>query len=161
MRGKKTYRQIVYAEKKKVWKKVGVTKHTRKSLNQIVEFFGWEETWIDNVSDSGNVIYFLQMEDCWGPIKIGLTGGTEESMRSRFSSIQNGNPFVLCLLGTIGGDVNEETKIHKRFKKYRMLGEWFEAKGELIGFVNRFLGKSSIADEWLTTPAYAQEIVLS
>lgn len=140
-----TFRQ----KKKRMWKDLAPSEHNDETLGEMEAFLGIDDLVLDNISRSGNVVYFIQMQDGWGPIKIGVTGGTSESLRSRMSRIQTGNPYLLCLLGTIGGDHYEESLIHKRFKEYRMVGEWFEAGRDLVDFAARFLAADAIANSWI------------
>jgi len=45
-------------------------------------------------------------------------------MKSRLKSLQTGNPRKLRILGGFRSDI--ETSLHRRFKDFRLHGEWFE-----------------------------------
>ena len=84
-------------------------------------------------SPNGEVVYFIQMSDEHGPIKIGLS--SLSSLRSRLDSLQVGNPYPLILLGAIPGDERTEARLHKKFSKYRLMGEWFHLSESLQKFI--------------------------
>lgn len=77
----------------------------------------------------GEVVYFVQM-GATGPIKI----GTAVDMALRLSNLQVGNPEVLILIGTMSGGPIEERRLHDRFARHRIRGEWFRPATELIDF---------------------------
>lgn len=75
----------------------------------------------------GSMVYFVQMGDD-GPIKIGFSSVIER----RVSHMQNGNPYPLRLLRTMPGGPADERKLHHRFARWRLQGEWFEPTPELV-----------------------------
>jgi hypothetical protein len=79
------------------------------------------------------LIYFIQ-QGRDGPIKIGFS---QESPESRLASLQTGNPVKLRLLGYVEGDVPEEKAYHTKFKKERLMGEWFKASERLVSEIKR------------------------
>jgi hypothetical protein len=76
------------------------------------------------------MIYFLQAGDD-GPIKIGYSKNPED----RRDSLQTGNHLDLKLIGVIPGKTTLEEKLHNRFDKYRIKGEWFECSSDIIEFI--------------------------
>ena len=72
-------------------------------------------------------VYFIT--DGHGHIKIGKA----DDVVSRLNELQTGNPFKLhTLLSIIVNSKREafnlELSLHKKFKEYRLEGEWFEEK---------------------------------
>ena len=83
------------------------------------------------------MIYFIQAGRL-GPIKIGHTNnGVEE----RLKELQTGSPDKLILIGIIEGDVKKEQELHKRFKNYRVRGEWFNNSPELDNYILKHIVK--------------------
>lgn len=81
-------------------------------------------------------VYFLLDEDA-GLIKIGWSINLNDRVRGLVS--QSGRD--LKLVGFIRSDSQKsETKMHRRFKRLRKRGEWFEYKDELIDFVEAQFG---------------------
>ncbi len=76
-------------------------------------------------------IYFIQQNDN-GPIKIGYTNN---DIASRLYELQSANPVKLKILGSFPGGPKDEKEIHKKFKKYKLLGEWFSPDEELIEYI--------------------------
>ena len=84
---------------------------------------------IDEKHDTSNqysYVYFIT--DGHGHIKIGKADDTYQ----RIKELQTGNPYKLTFLLTVFmnsiSDAFElEQKLHAKFAKYRMEGEWFEA----------------------------------
>lgn len=77
---------------------------------------------------ASSVVYFIQMQNSKGPIKIGVA----EDARFRLSDLQVGNPHKLRLLGSCPGDRRLEATIHKRLKNWRIRGEWFQPTIEVV-----------------------------
>ena len=76
-------------------------------------------------------IYFIQFGD-GGPIKIGITNSVER----RLKNLQSASPIKLNLLGTIkNGGTQLEEKLHIRFNRSRINGEWFNPSKSLIKFI--------------------------
>ena len=68
------------------------------------------------------MIYFIQAGDRPGPIKIGYTEGDP---KTRLARLQTAHAVPLYLIATMPGDMAREKRLHARFAKGRMLGEWF------------------------------------
>ena len=77
-------------------------------------------------------VYFIQ-SIFGGPIKIGCTINIDK----RLCDLQAGSPIKLVLLGTICGSYEEESKLHKRFGKHRIHGEWFNLSEDLYIYLKR------------------------
>lgn len=77
-------------------------------------------------------VYFIQ-EGTDGPIKIGYTASNP---RSRMLTLQTGNAKPLRLLTCAPGTIEDERKLHEKFAKLRMTGEWFQPDPSLLGFVH-------------------------
>jgi hypothetical protein len=76
-------------------------------------------------------VYFIQ--DSVGlEIKIGWS----RCVASRLEDLQHGNPRRLILLGTMPGDRQEEMRLHARFAKSRLLGEWFLPCPDLLKLID-------------------------
>ena len=73
-------------------------------------------------------IYFIEIEKI-GSIKIGYTASSPER---RMAQLQTGQPGKLLLIGTIPGDKEIETNLHKELNEYRLNGEWFSHKIRFI-----------------------------
>lgn len=78
------------------------------------------------------LIYFVQAED--RGIKIGIT----DNIKGRLNALQNNSVLKLNLLGVIRGNIKRESKIHERFKKYKIHGEWFEVQKEILTYIKRY-----------------------
>lgn len=77
------------------------------------------------------MVYFVQGE-ITKRIKIGYTKRDE---KIRLDEMQTGSPDRLRLIKVIGGAVDLEKAIHKKFAHIRVLNEWFEPTKELIEFI--------------------------
>ena len=77
------------------------------------------------------VYFFLHRK--YNAVKIGYTSNVDE----RLSDIRTGCPVHsdIKLLFWFRGSREEETEFHRRFRMYRMDGEWFALEGELKDFV--------------------------
>lgn len=79
------------------------------------------------------MIYFIQVKQK-AYVKIGFTS---KCPLGRMAHLQGGNPFPLRLLGYIDGPQEIEGKLHRRFCRHRMKGEWFRREGRLKAFLDR------------------------
>lgn len=82
-------------------------------------------------------VYFAQCGE-EGPVKIGWTAGPVEA---RLRQLQVGSPEELRLLGTLHTEdaAELERELHGRFASYRVRGEWYQAEGELLAFLQIYL----------------------
>lgn len=76
-------------------------------------------------------IYFIQC-GINGPIKIGYS----KNIKHRLSNLQHSNPIRLTLLTTINGDKIKELELHNKFKKFHIIGEWFQPSDEILEFIS-------------------------
>ena len=76
---------------------------------------------------AGSFVYFIQ-EGFFGPVKI----GSSKDVVKRIGNLQSGNAkelrFVakICLSTELVAST-VESSLHKRFQRFRIRGEWFEA----------------------------------
>ncbi len=73
------------------------------------------------------MIYFIQA-GTRGPIKIGYTSNNPNN---RFSMIQAHSPVKLKFRGVKVGTEADEKKLHIRFAKQHVRGEWFKPSPEM------------------------------
>lgn len=76
------------------------------------------------------MIYFIASES--GQVKIGYS---DNNVEGRLMSLQTASPFKLSILKTINGDHIQEKLIHKKFRKYRIRGEWFNICTEILNYI--------------------------
>lgn len=76
------------------------------------------------------MIYFVQVEND-GPIKIGFAA----DIHKRISELQIANPYELSLIGCMRGDKEKEKRLHKKFVKYWIRGEWFKPGKKLLKYI--------------------------
>jgi hypothetical protein len=82
------------------------------------------------------MIYFIQYGKD-GPVKIGMVGGKNIfSVSSRLATLQGNTPTKLRLIGFCQGERKEEILLHKAMRKFRVSGEWFELRRELIDTIS-------------------------
>lgn len=89
-------------------------------------FICFHEKLITQVSSKQGYVYVignLLQKVC----KIGFS----ENPKKRIKSIQTGCPFVLNTLLLFEADKYTETRLHHKYAKYRISGEWFSIEGEL------------------------------
>lgn len=79
--------------------------------------------------DRWTLVYFLRAAD--GPIKIGVT----DHLNKRLQILQCGHFQRLEYLMATEGTPGCEAKLHRKFKKFHIRGEWFEAAPELLKFI--------------------------
>lgn len=73
-------------------------------------------------------VYFMENS---GNIKIGVTA----SVSARLKNIQASCGSKIKLLGYMKGTQALEAKLHKRFRKHRIHGEWFRKNSDLLQFI--------------------------
>lgn len=79
-------------------------------------------------------IYFIQEDlNDNGLIKIGFSIGFDK----RFKDLQRMCPVKLKLIALQKGTIKDEKKLHERFKKHRVHGEWFKPKKIIINYINK------------------------
>jgi hypothetical protein len=75
-------------------------------------------------------VYFIQAGES-GPIKIGFSSDP----KMRFGALQTAHHETLRLVATMPGTESDEAKMHKRFKKSRIRGEWFRPSHYLMRLI--------------------------
>lgn len=80
------------------------------------------------------LVYFVQAGPD-GHVKIGTVKAS--NLSDRVMKIQVCTPYRVKLLATIVGGRFEEQKLHRRFKKFHVRGEWFTYSEELRKFLAR------------------------
>lgn len=77
-------------------------------------------------------VYFIR--DAERPeVKIGYS----YCPATRMKALQCGHKRPLQLLKTLPGARAEEAAFHRRFKEYKIWGEWFRLEGKLARFIGR------------------------
>ena len=76
-------------------------------------------------------VYFVQGEFT-GLIKIGFTNNPKK----RWTELGAQASEPIRFLATLKGDMDDEKKLHLRFKQARVHGEWFLPNEELLRFIN-------------------------
>lgn len=75
-------------------------------------------------ADGGHV-YFLASEN--GPIKIGYSS----KLHARIRALKNSSPVPLTLLASVPGDRADEKRLHVKFWRHHLHGEWFDRCPEI------------------------------
>jgi len=73
-------------------------------------------------------VYFLKAGNFY---KIGHS----RSIKIRIGSLQTGCPHKIELAGVVAGGSSFEKHLHKRFKKHKVNGEWFNVCDEISDFI--------------------------
>ena len=82
-------------------------------------------------------IYFIQeFQNSSGLIKIGLSVNPE----GRLKGMQVNSPVLLGILETLPGSDDVEAKLHEKFVRDRVRGEWFNASESLLNFIEEAIG---------------------
>jgi hypothetical protein len=76
-------------------------------------------------------VYFILVGD---KVKIGYSARPLNRLRA----LQTSHPDKLHILATIPGSQKTEGRLHERFDRYKVRGEWFRFTPEIRGFINRF-----------------------
>lgn len=84
-----------------------------------------------------DMIYFIRAVNS-GTIKIGVSNDPKR----RLDSMQTGSPEPLELLGVLPGGMDEEKRLHQKFARSRIHGEWFRADEHLMQGIEALLRKS-------------------
>jgi len=99
------------------------------------------------IDEGRDMIYFIQEVGDDGFIKIGYAA---DKLERRVTNMQTGNARQLCLIGVMPiGEKIDERRLHKQFKKHRVLvpmrgpsmrlghrGEWFKPHADVLAFIN-------------------------
>lgn len=57
--------------------------------------------------------------------------GYSKNPKNRLMQLQSSNPYFLELVATIDGTLQDEKRLHTKFKDYRIGGEWFNYSEEI------------------------------
>jgi len=79
-----------------------------------------------------NCVYFIGCQTT-KQVKIGFSA----NVTKRFNALKSQSPVPLELLITIPGTKKDEKKLHKRFRKYRTHGEWFEPNKRIMRYLEK------------------------
>jgi len=83
------------------------------------------------------MIYFIQYGTD-GPVKIGtVCGCNAKSVSHRLASLQGATPTKLRILGFCPGGGKEEILLHKEMRPFRVSGEWFALRKELVDLIKK------------------------
>jgi hypothetical protein len=88
----------------------------------------WNKILSCHRSQADCIVYFVQMKDERGPIKIGVC----ISLESRLRALQTANPYQLTLLASVHGSEGIEQALHNLFSSDNLRGEWFRPTKDLL-----------------------------
>ena len=94
------------------------------------------------------------------PIKIGVTGDSHSALRNRLAAIQTGSHMKLVVLATMPGEPILESYYHRKFRKYRLEGEWFKREGEVAAFLEENFDKVVMRNPRQRPPSWRDGISL-
>ncbi len=87
-----------------------------------------------NFKRSRGTIYFVQIQNTDGFVKIGYTGSTEKRFPNNFFT---DCPYPLSVLSLTSGFVSEEKELHRRLKEGSGLrGEWYYPTTDVMTFAS-------------------------
>lgn len=86
---------------------------------------------VQGFEEKQKFVYFIQAGK-EAKFKIGITNNID----GRLKQLQTGCPYPLNILAIIPGGRKEEKELHRKFKKYSEIGEWFSLNGDLKKFVD-------------------------
>ena len=79
---------------------------------------------------SGRIYFFGEVDG--GPIKIGFSSNFE----CRLRDIHALNCRPLILLASFDGHQSDEKRLHRRFERHKLHGEWFGAHPEILAEID-------------------------
>jgi len=77
-------------------------------------------------------VYFVQ-DSMSKRVKIGYSA----DFKTRFNSLSSSNANKLFILGVFPGTEEDETKLHKKFIRSKVHGEWFHPDAEILEFIDQ------------------------
>lgn len=86
-------------------------------------------------------VYFVRSSE--GLIKIGFTTKPIEERLAQFRNISSGGAFLLV---TVPGSKQDESFLHRTFKKDKAHGEWFNPSPRLLKTIQKLKDGASISD---------------
>lgn len=97
---------------------------------------GWRRVDLGRDWDDHNPqVYFLRIKGT-DEVKIGYS----RRLNSRISDLSIAHSKELELIATVSGGVEAEGRLHRRFHRYRIRGEWYRIEGKLAEYIKK-LGK--------------------
>lgn len=82
---------------------------------------------------SGPGVYAIRSGDF---VKIGRSG----NIKARLAELQAAHPTTLRLVAVLSHDPAEEPHFHRRLQRFRVRGEWFQLRGELLDLIRASRG---------------------
>lgn len=82
------------------------------------------------------MIYFIQ-----NAVNKAIKIGFSQDVDKRLVQLRCATPDELALIGVIPGSMSDEKALHQQFKRYRLSGEWFSPKENLLKEIGRLLEK--------------------
>jgi len=76
------------------------------------------------------MVYFIKSDS--GHVKIGFT---ERHFKYRLADLQVGNPYMLSVIKELDWDRYQEMKLHNKFSRHRVIGEWFNLHEDILSFL--------------------------
>jgi len=93
----------------------------KRRVKRTCDFGQLELRWDSPANSNGGVVYFLAAPSV-DLVKIGFSLDVKDRLRK----LSTGSAVVTQLLKTIPGTRQDEATLHRRFKAYRVRGEWFK-----------------------------------
>lgn len=84
------------------------------------------------VQGNDHIVYFVQCGKD-GPVKIGFSGDGW----GRIKDLSTAMPYRAGKISIVVGGRQLERRLHQRFKRYRLNGEWFKPEGELKALMRK------------------------
>ena len=75
------------------------------------------------------LVYLIQQDVTWA-VKIGFTSDGD-SLVGRVATLQTASPYRLRIIYRMPGSAATEAQLHRRFQRYRLMGEWFSPSIEM------------------------------
>lgn len=88
------------------------------------------QTQARRLNKAGGAIYFVQ-----GITSRRIKIGFSTNILNRLEALGTSCPEQLRLLGAISGTMAAERALHARFASFRVKGEWFENRAELVAYI--------------------------
>ena len=79
------------------------------------------------------MIYFIRAKDS-GNIKIGYS----ENPKKRKAGLQTAHYEELEFVGIMDGTLKDEAKLHEKFSRSNIRGEWFHPSPEILEFISQY-----------------------
>jgi hypothetical protein len=88
---------------------------------------------------------YLYLIRCNTFVKIGITNDIDYRLRT----LQTGNPYPLAVLATFefANALPIESRLHKKYSRFRVRGEWFELTDEQVSEIRDVCSSGEICKE--------------